>query len=773
MSFFTLGQTRQIKIYGHVKDADTNILLKGVNITILDTPFGTSTDSLGNYALFVKPGKYNIIFSYVGYKTQLKNFKINGLRKKIQLNVSLEPSAYVINNVTVKANRDFSTHNLDTLKAKDIQNLPNLYSDVIRSVKILPGVTSNNELSNTYNVRGGNFAQNLIYLNGYEVYQPFLVQQGIEESQSIINENMVGNLEFYNGGFPVEFGDKMSSVLSVNYKTNEKPVLSGEVNADLFNVGLMLHDKSGGFSWASGFRYAYPSLFTGTLQTKGNYKPSFNDFQFFGSYSLSDDFAVQLLLITARNNFKLTPQSWMGNFQTGLLDIKQVNLNSKGYTNYKYDSDLLGLKFLLHLSDNSSLTTSLGYYSDKELNNKNVLYYVYYSSSAYAPHENVKYIETGYEFANNSLVSRRFELKSDYDLVYETQTFKLGFAFRYSRMNSSIDELSNYTGQDSVLNASSLANSKLNTNFNSLSAYAEDIISLNNKLNVNVGVRALKYYFNGEFLLSPRVSATYKPGTSNSINLAWGYYYQPPYFYETRDKSLSVAKSLVAQRNIQYDLSWKKLFKLSSFTAEFYYRNLSKLIPYYVNQLDLTYGDKNNYEGFAYGMDLQYKGELVPGIATWIGYSYLNAKERETTGNYSYARTPLDQTHTIRIFLQDRAKSHPNFQAHVRFLFGTGYLFHPMMSAPGTTPGTYEIVPDYNVTDEYPLYFRVDMGLTFEFKVLHLKNLIFTAEVFNVFNQYNITSYSWFHLLPQTFAPVPVPNILSKRFFNVGLKFSF
>ncbi len=462
------------------------------------------------------------------------------------------------------------------------------------------------------------------------------------------------------------------------------------------------------------------------------------------------------------------------NFQTGFLDIKRIDLTSRGYTNYKYYSDLLGLKFLTHLSDNSSLTTSFGYYSDKEFNNKDVTYDVYYSSNPYAPHEDAKYIETGYEFANNSLITRRFELKSDYSLTYEIQTFRLGLAFRYSRMNSSIYESANYTGQDSVLNASSLANTSLSTNFNSLSAYAEDIIFLNNKFNVNIGVRALKYYFNGEFLLSPRASATYKPDASNSINIAWGYYYQPPYFYETRDKSLGVAKSLMAQRSIQYDLNWEKQFKHNtSFTAELYYRNLSRLIPYYIDQLDLTYGDKNNYKGFAYGMDLQYKGELVPGIATWIGYSYLNSEEKETPGNYSYERTLLDQAHTIRIFLQDQAKSHPNFQAHVRFLFGTGYLFHPMMSVPNTTTGSYEIVPDYNETYEYPFYFRVDMGLTFEFKVFHLKNLIFTAEVFNVFDKHNITSYSWYNVLPQTIAPVPVPNILSKRFFNVGLKFSF
>lgn len=774
LSVVVSGQTKLVTIYGYVKDENSNLPLKGVNISILNTPFGTSTDSLGHYTLVVKPGEYKVNFSYVGYRPLLKEISVSRQKQNLQLNIYMIPGVYQINGVTVRANRDFNIHNLDSLKAKDIQNMPNLYSDVIRSVKILPGVTSNNELSSTYNVRGGNFDQNLIYLNGYEIYQPYLVQQGIEESQSIINENLVSNLEFYNGGFPVEFGDKMSSVLAVNYKIDQNPVLTGEVNADLFNVGLTLHDKLGGFSWATAFRYAYPSLFTKTLQTVGNYKPRFNDFQFLGSYDFLSNYKIQLLFITARNNFDLIPQSWFGNFQTSYLDVKQVTLDFNGNSSYKYSSNILGLKLITPISYNSSLTTSLAYYSDKESYNKNLSYNVYYSDDAYNPQDNMQYLETGYELADNSLNINRFELKSDYSLSYELQTFKAGIAFRYSKMNSSIDESTNYIGSDSVLNASSLANTKLNTNFNFISAYIEDNIFFNNRINANVGLRALKYYFNGQFLLSPRASISYKPDASNLISLAWGFYYQPPYFYETRDKSLSTAKSLVAQKDVQYDISWKKHFQHNtSFTAELYYRDLSRLIPYYIDQLDLIYGDKNNYKGFAYGLDLQYKGELVPGMETWIGYSYLNAQEKETPGNYKYERSPLDQAHTIRIFLQDRAKSHPNYQAHVRLLLGTGYLYHPMTSEPGTTSGSYSVVPNYNKTEEYPFYFRVDMGLTFEFKIDNLKNLILTAEVFNVFNQYNITSYSWYHVFPQTTQPVPIPNILSKRYFNVGFKLNF
>lgn len=768
------GQNRLTTLKGYVKEVNDNHPLKGVNVSVLNTTFGTSTDSLGNYILNIKPGQYTIAFSYVGYETLLKNVSIAENETIILLNASLKSSFYVMNGITINANRDFGIQNPDTLKSKDIQNMPNLYSDVLRSVKILSGVTSNNELSSTYNVRGGNFDENLIYLNGYEIYQPYLIQQGSEVSQSIVNGSMVNTLEFYHAAFPVHYGDKMSSSLAVNYYTKENPELGGELNADLFNMGLTLHDKTRNLNWRTGLRYAYPSLFDKMLQTKGQYKPSFNDFQFLGTYDLSNNYQAQLLLVTARNNFNLTPQSWFGDFQTSYLDIKQVTLNFNGNSDYKYNTDLLGLKFLAHISDNSSISTSFAYYFDKELYNKNLSYDVYYSNGAYNPQDSIRYLETGHEYAQNYLNTKRFELKSDCNLIYKTQTISVGATLRYSKMESSLDELVYYVGADSVLNFSNSAFQKLTTDFNSLSAYIEDNIFLNSKLSANAGLRVLKYYFNGEFLISPRASITFKLDTSNSFNLTWGYYYQPPYFYETRDKSITGAKSLLSQKDVQYNLSWKCNYKENSkFTAELFYKDLSRLIPYNINEMDLTYGDKNNYEGVAYGLDLQYEGELVQGIESWIGYSYLDAKEKETPGNYLYVKSPSDQTHTIRIYLQDRIKKHQNFQVHVLFLIGTGYSYYPMVSVHGVTPGSYQIVPDYNVNKKYPVYFRVDMGLTFEYNIFDRRNIIFTVDVLNVFNKYNITSYSWYHVFPETTQPVPIANILSPIFFNLGFKLIF
>jgi outer membrane receptor for ferrienterochelin and colicin len=378
-----------------------------------------------------------------------------------------------------------------------------------------------------------------------------------------------------------------------------------------------------------------------------------------------------------------------------------------------------------------------------------------------------------YEVIDNSLISERIELKSNYTLTSLAHTVNAGLDIRFAKLESSLDRSTLYSGADSRLHALNYANQKLNTNFNSVSAYIEDNIYLNTELSANAGVRVLKYYFNGENLVSPRAGITFRPRPVHSLSLTWGYYYQPPYFYETWDKNLQTAKSLAAQKDVQYNLSWEYQFKEhSKFTAEVFYKDLTRLIPYYLDQLRLTYGAANNYKGFATGMDLQYEGEVVRGLRTWIGYSYLNSEEKDTRGTSSYKSRPLEQTHTIRIFLQDHGRSNPNLRVHVLYLLGSGYHFYPMISIPGTTPGSYEIVPDFNSIDEYPFYFRVDMGMTYEIPFHDGKRIILRAEVLNVFNKYNVSSYSWYVYKENT-KPELVPNILSPRYFNVGFKFDF
>ncbi len=767
ISFQALAQDRSASIVGHVDDAKTNSPLAGVNVFVLGTSYGTTTDSLGNFSMKIDPGNYRIRFSSVGYEPVSRDFDAVAGAKIYYTNISLMPTAYVANEVTINADRYLASPSIHTIDEKSLQYIPNLFSDVTRSVTILPGVTSDNELTSAYNVRGQNFDANLIYLDGYEIYRPYLVQQGIEENQSTINGNMAAGLQFYDGAFPVEYGDKMSSVLVVDYKKTQDTVLGGEVNADLLNLGVTLHERIGGLNWVTGFRYAYPSSFTGVLQTKGTYIPRYTDFQLLASYALPDDIKMELLFITAKNTFDMTPQDWTGDFAVGAWDaFRRIVLRFAGADNYRYDSDLLGLRMTAPLDPNSKLSASLAYYYDKESYNENLSYDIYYSPDAYNPQDNVSYLGTGYEYADNSLKMNRIEFKTGFDSDYGTHDTKAGIGLRTSLMDNSLDESTYYVPPTS---ASYLANSNQQFTFNSISAYIAEDIVLNPEFTVNFGLRALKYYFNSEFLVSPRASASFVPDSINSLSLGWGYYYQPPYFYETRDKSWDTARTLLSQRAIQYALRYEHKFKKNAdLLAEVYFKNLSRLIPYYyTNQLELSYGDTNNYDGYAYGLNLQYHGELSEGLETWIGYDYLNAQERKA--GMPFQRSLLDQTHTIRIFLQDAMPGLHNSQAHVRLLFGTGYLYHPLVSVPGPG-GSSQVVPDYNEVDQYPFYYRIDMGLTYKFAFDRRRNVTLTVEVLNVFDKNNIVSYSWYIIAPEFDQPMRVPNLLSARFFNVGVR---
>ncbi len=739
------AQVNRVLVKGRVIDSQSRHPIKGVNVVFLKTNHGTVTDSLGDFSLALQPGTYTIQFSHVGYESETKEVNIQKDQSQLYLSIHLLQSAYVTKEVVINANRFQAPPGVSTIPPKDLQNIPSVYSDILKGMTILPGVSSNNELSSAYNVRGQNFDANLIYLDGFEIYRPYLVQQGIEESQSMINQDMVAGLKFYDGTFPAEYGDKMSSVLIVGYRKVQERGLGGEVNASLLNLGITLHDRIGKLNWIAGFRYAYPSSFTRVLQTKGKYIPRYTDFQILGTYAFPNDTKLEMLFITARNTFDLTPEDWTGDFAVNAWNaFRRINLNFSGSDNYGYGSNLLGLRLTTPFDQHSGLSTSLAYYSDRESYNENLSYDIYYSPDAYNPGNGVAQIGTGYEFANNRLSMDRLELKSNFDSDYGTHDTNAGITLSYSLMNNVLNDSDYYVPPPGP---SYFANQSQNFIFNSISGYVQEGAALLPDLAVNAGLRGLKYFFNGEFLLSPRASLSFLPDSANSFSFGWGYYYQPPYFYETRDKTPDQAKRLRSQLAIQYSLRYEKKYPDDAhFMAEIYYKNLSKQIPYYyTNQLQLTYGDTNNYNGYVYGFDLQYEGKLSQRLDTWIGYDYLVARNRRDTGPYQ--RSLLDQTHTIRIFLQDAMPEFRNSEAHVRILLGTGYLYHPMMNVNG--PGnTTQTVPDFNLVYPYPFCYRVDMGLTVKFPLGGRRGVTLDVEVLNVFNKNNIVSYSWYTSSP-------------------------
>lgn len=349
--------------------------------------------------------------------------------------------------------------------------------------------------------------------------------------------------------------------------------------------------------------------------------------------------------------------------------------------------------------------------------------------------------------------------------------FYLGTEYRLSDIDNQNYEFLFENG-DSLLNEKPI-DSRFNAAYklNSFNFFIEDYILITPKIEANFGIRYLKYDYSKENLISPRVYITYKLSPFNSFKFSWGYYYQPPFINELKSTKI---KNLKSQRAIHYVLGWEKQVHTKlKFKAEIYYKDMSNLIPFYFDEFRMVYFDDNNREGYAFGIDLMYEGEIVEGMKSWIGYSYLDTREKKIKGNSKYQRRLLDQTHTLQIFLQDKMRKHPNWQSHLRFLLGSGYLYYQRKLLTDSETSERYIDISFDNPKEYFFYFRVDMGLSASFKLTEKYKLTAIAEILNVFNQLNAGAYEWVHIFREINAPMRIPHVLSKRFLNFKVEMSF
>jgi hypothetical protein len=354
----TLPQSYPAFISGKVINSADKLPLENANVIIKSSSpkddyfsTGTITDSFGNFKLKLPYGSYSLKVSFVGFETYEKTFSLTEKINKIHFDIELIPAAIHEEEITVTGERKQPSTVIQEIEPKDLKRMPTLYNDVLRAVQILPGVSTSSELSSGYNVRGGNFDDNLIYLNGFEIYRPFLLRQGIEENKTLINPELVEEFRFYNGSFPASYGDKMSSALEVNYKFKDTDTSKGFARIDLLSAGAAAMKKFGNLKFATAVRYAYPGLFLNKLQTNGDYKPAFRDVQFFAEHPLWTNGKVELLLLYAENKFDLTPSDWIGNFGGfGRGDYRGLDIFYLGERTYSFTTGLTGIKFshLLH-----------------------------------------------------------------------------------------------------------------------------------------------------------------------------------------------------------------------------------------------------------------------------------------------------------------------------------------------------------------------------------------------------------------------------------------
>ena len=760
-------------ISGQVIDMQTREPLPLCNIILFPGNGGTVTDSLGLFVLTIPLGQYELQFNYTGYEKIYQKVQLSEISPRIRLKIEMNPIAYSTDEIVITGLKESTAPDVQTMAQLDLRQMPNLYSDALRSIKVLPGVTSNNELTSAYNVRGGHYDENLIYLNGYQIYRPYLLRTGAEENQSLLNPDLTQSLTFYSGGFPARFGDRMSSVLEVDYDIKPSREIHGVVRGNLLNFGIAIHQGTDKLTWAIAGRYANPVTFLNTLQTSGDFQPRYSDIQLLLNYQINRKNRVELFALYADNQFDLTPRIWKGNFKFDQYDVRGIDLDYDGYQLYNFQTALLGLKWQKQFHNKTFLTIMFSGFLSTETEDRDLQAEVYYVPDAREPGQSRQYLKTRFERFDNRLQLSNYDAKVDFLTQIAGHRLQTGLVLKLNNLNNRLDERIEESGDDFLREPLQIKQQNWNTDFQQFEWYLEDRISLLRNLQLNAGMRYLYYDFSNEQLLSPRISLHYFPSQSHILYLRGGYYYQPPYYLELKFLPENSQNKILSQRAIQVILGWQHHLKSNlDLQVELYYKKLDQLIPFYMEDLQIIYTGSNQNQGFARGLDILITGELIQGLNSWIGYSYLNTRERPI-GSTAYRPRLLDQTHTLRFFVQDKIPGFPHLQFHTRILFGSGYRYFPRQVAEDPQTGQSYIYIDFERTLKYPYYGRVDMGLSAQLNSGKRPEVLIVAEVLNMFNNFNILGYNWFQVFPDNQGLVPIPRILTKRFFNVGFRVTF
>ena len=782
-------------IYGKIR-TDKGRGIDLFNIAIVGFPGGTTSNEKGAYKLEV-PADTNltIVFSHLEYKTIKKTLRL-AKGESLKVNIKADGNITILNTVDIR-NDDKRNESVIRLNPKVISSLPNSSGGVEQLIKTLPGVVSNNELSSQYSVRGGNFDENLIYVNDIEIYKPQLVRSGEQEGLSFINSDMIESLTFSAGGFEAKYGDKMSSVLDIKYKRPNK--FGATVSASLLGASIHVQgaSKSRRFTHSTGLRYKTSRYLLSSLDTEGEYTPTFLDFQTYLSYDINEFNQISFLGNISRNSYQLIPQSRETSFGTvnqalGLniyfegqeIDLfntlqgafsyeyhknktKLKLIASTYYTQERVSYDILGQYYLNELnkqigSDNlgdSLMNIGVGSYLDHARNSFDALV----SSIKHIGERKIgdHTLHWGAKFQHEEIIDKLNEWQvrdsAGYSLPFpDTAGYYPSYVPLYENINSYNSIFSNrYSGhiQDSYL-------------------YKLD----STKMFFTLGARANYWDFNQQFFATPRMTYAIQPNWHKDIlfRFSMGGYYQSPFFKEYRSLDGTLNKNIKAQESYHFVIAsdynfrvWQRPFK---FVTELYYKYLNNIIPYTVDNVMIKYYPNQTAVGYTTGIDFRIFGEFVPGIDSWASISYMKSEEDIANDGHGFIPRPTDQRFNASIFFQDYLPKFPNMKVHLTMFYGTGMPFGPPNSE------------RYQQTARIPDYFRTDIGFTAILKnakkklsdqslFKHFKEVLLTAEIFNLMNKNNTVSYIWVTDIENK--QYAVPNYLTGIRLNVKLTFKF
>ena len=783
---------QEFTLQGRVTDDDNNPV-ELATVSVVSQGKVAFTSLKGEFSMHLHSAdSVAVKFSMIGYKT-----KVRILRKprgKQTLQVVLHTDATMLGDVNVTGEK-IQSDQTQEIKIKDIKMAPSANGNGVEGIiQQQAGVSTHSELSSQYNVRGGAFDENSVYINNVEVYRPFLVRSGQQEGLSVINPYMVDKIGFSTGGYGAKYGDKMSSALDITYKTlkakGKKPVVEGSLAASLLGTDAYIGIGTRKLSWLNSVRYKTTSYLLGSLETKGEYKPNYLDYQTYLSYQPNKRWKIDFIGYISDNHYNFEPSDRETSFGT-MENVKSFRVYFDGHEKDRFLTYFGTLGITRNITRNTSLSLlgSAFYTKEQEKYDIQGQYWLDQTETS----ENLG-VGTYFEHARNYLSARVMSAKLM--LRHKVQKHNVEAAVTLKRehieensieyeMRDSAGYSVPHTGKDLYMIYSMKARNELNAN--RMETYIQDTYRFSGGIadstgngqthyTLNYGVRMSHWNFNRETILSPRISLAIIPANheNTTLRLAAGLYYQAPFFKELRDTTTvngvtvaSLNEKIKSQRSIHFIAGYDYRFRMKDqrfkFSAEAYYKALSNIVPYSVSNVKVVYYGQNECSGHAAGLDFKLYGEFVPGTDSWLSLSLMDTKMKL---NGKSIPLPTDQRYAVNLFFTDYFPGSRKWRMSLKLAFADGLPF----AAPHKELETNS----FRAT----AYRRADIGMSYQLldnsrheKKTFLKNVTLGVDCLNLFGIDNVNSYYW--VTDVTNQQYAVPNYLTGRQLNARVLLEF
>lgn len=784
-------QAQTFTLHGRVTDENSQPI-EFVSVACLQQGKMTMTSLKGEFNMQLHSADSVVIrFSMIGYQTKTK--VLRKPRGKQSLQIVLHSSENMLEGVTVTDTRRQTTQTQE-IKKEDLQSMPSTSGNAVEElIQSQAGVSTHNELSSQYNVRGGSFDENSVYINNVEIFRPFLVRSGQQEGLSVINPDMVEKIGFSTGGYEARYGDKMSSALDITYKHPKK--FEATVSASLLGASAYVGFSNKKISWSNGLRYKTNRYLLGTFETNGEYDPNFLDYQTYLSWRPNQRWSFDLIGDISDNHYNFKPKDRETRFGT-LESVRSFKVYFSGEERDRFRTFFGSLNITRHYGDSTSvsLITSAFKTDEQEKYDIEGQYWLTQTETS----ENLG-VGTYFQHARNYLKGNveSMKLMAQHKARQHDIEGAITYKWEHVEENSAEYEMRDsagyvipHTGKDLYMIYSLRAKNELNSR--RLEVYLQDTwrfksgattesddsahVSNPTLYTLNYGIRFSNWSYTRESIVSPRVSLSIIPAFNQNLSfrIATGLYYQAPFFKELRDTTTvggmtyaTLNQHIKSQQSIHFTGGMEYRFRISNrpfkFTTELYYKLLSNLVPYSVNNMKITYYGDNNASGHAAGLDMKLYGEFVPGSDSWLTLSLMN------TGMKLNGRTmplPTDQRFAAHLFYTDFFPGSDRWLMTLRLTYADGLPFsapHRELERNGFRA---------------PAYRRADIGMTYRLlnnedhhRKSVFKNIWLGVDCLNLFDISNVNSYYW--ITDVTNQMYAVPNYLTRRQINAKVRFEF